>query len=206
MTKTRRIARVEAKKVLSKQLETKFHDIHYHDTTGVSYAGTAYGLIDGINQGIGDNQVIGDRIRPVGIRIGWKASNASTGDNTQLFRIVVVQFKGVTSAPSASGIFQSTSNVEAPLSPYDAAYNDTFRVLYDKTFSMVAGTSTSTKTGVIKINQRQLRNLNITWDGSSPPAPLRYENGALYMFTISDSSVSSHPEFDYDSRVYYKDA
>jgi len=207
MTNTRRIARIEAKKAVNRAIETKTYDRARIAGDPVDYSGTSavYGLFDGITQSDTQNGVIGNVITPVGIRVNWRFE---TGDAINHVRIVLLQFKGASgSAPSVSGFLQSVGNSAAPLSLYDVDYNDQYKILYDKNYTMVSGDATQYIRGSIKIGAKKLRKIHVsTWSGATPPVLATYETNAIYLYAISDSAAAGHPLLYADMRAYFKDA
>lgn len=194
-TNVRAIARVEAKKVVSKAIETKMHDVN-QTTVPIDYTiGYVSSMTSALTRGTAENQYLGDKITPVGLSVRMQFTRV---DATQMIRCIVIQNRAG-GVPLLSTLLQSVGNITAPLSPYDVDYDNTYRVLYDQVWSMdsIRGTTMIKK---LKLNYRRLR--PIWFNGADG----ELERGGIYLMFISDSAVSSHPTVDFRARLYYKDA
>lgn len=192
---TRQIARAEAKKVVAKSIETKMFD-HSAAAQAVDWnTGVVASVTTGIGRGTGEGDYIGDKITPCGLSVRLQLTRA---DATQLIRILVIQNKAG-GIPLLSTLLQSVANATAPLSPLDNDYENTYRVLYDKTWSMdsVRGTSTQAR---ITIPRHKFRSLVFNDQFGT------IEKGGIYLCAISDSGAAAHPVLDYRMRFYYRDA
>lgn len=201
-TTVRRVARAEAKKVLNKAVESKIHDGAV-PTAGIDWdgAGSVWSVTTdpsagtSITSGTGPNQYVGTVIRPTYLMIRFQIGAA---DPTNMLRIIVLQdiAGGV---PTVPNVLQSTGNIRAPLSALDTRFDNTYRVIADRTFSLDT-TTTVQRVGKIKIGMRQLR-------------PMHFLNGlgtlekaGIYILAVSDSGVSAHPTLQLYWRLHYKDA
>lgn len=194
-TAVRTIARAEAKKVVARAVETKILDTSVTGQAVDFGAGYVVSMTNTMIRGIAENQYIGDAITPVGLALRCQLTRI---DATQLFRVLIIQNKAG-GVPLTTTVFQSTGNITAPLSALNVDYNNTYRVLYDKMFSMDVIRDT-TKHVTIRIAGKRLRRLNFN------DAIGTIEKAGLYMVVISDSGVVAHPTIDFRARLYYKDA
>lgn len=191
----KRVARIEAKKVINKSVETKIFDSNATSQAVDATNGVVSSLTNGMIRGIGEDQYLGDQITPVGAIIRIQYGRA---DSSNMLRFLLIQNKSG-GIPLASTVFASTFNITAPLSPYDVDYQDTYRVLYDKLVSM---DSVRCTTGVltIRLRSKQLRKLSFN------DAAGTIEKAGIYLVVISDSTTVTHPVIDWRARLYYKDA
>lgn len=193
----KRIAHQEAQKVIAKKVESKRYDVSVTAFAIDDNAATSvFDLTAGIVRGAGDNNYIGDSIRPSHLRIRYAVEVA---DATNLIRVVVIQNKAG-GIPLGGTVFQSVLNVNAPLSAFDSSFNETYRVLYDEFFVLAAVPADNQKiTGDIRIKANKLRVINFTNTGA-------LSAGGIYMVMISDSAAAAHPAGQFYSRLYFKDA
>lgn len=208
----RTVARREAKKVLKRQIETKFFDGKFDDTPGVSntpisYTGfNAYMTDDWTSgspvsmvQGVDENEYLGREIRPMYLQIRY-AITMNAADVINTVSLIVFQAKGLftASAASAANQYQYANTTSAPISPVHRDYNDRLRVLARR---IVSGDSDD----LIhhgKINIKMGRMSPIRFNDSSGSV----ETNPIFMSLISDSVAANHPTIRATWRLYYKDA
>lgn len=189
------IAHKEAKKAVAQEIETKMIDTNV-TAQAIDYNnGYVVSLTNTMIRGTDDKQYLGDSIMPVGLKVRFQFTRS---DASQLCRIILIQNKAG-GIPLLSTLLASTGNLTAPLSPYDNNYQDTYRILKDKLYSMDSIRNLTT-IGEITLNSKQLNKIYFN------DAVGTVEKGGIYMCVISDSSISVHPTFDYRARLYYKDA
>lgn len=199
-TKMRAVARQEAKKVVAKAIESKSWD-GVLTATGIDYGGAVYNLFANpagatvIAQGLTDESYIGNWVKPTYIMLRGQWAYV---DPWNLVRLVVVQVKGG-GTPTAANLWQSVSNIRAPLSPLDRDYDQTYTVLADRS-AVVDNANRYLWHFKIKISGKKLRKVFFN------DAAGTVEANGIYVLLISDSGVSSHPEASLEWRVHYKDA
>lgn len=203
---TKRIARREASKVLNRQIESKIFDGQIFEA-GIDYNGTnniysmSYDYLNAVSikQGTDDNQYIGRKIRPVFLQI---RGSLRRGDDYNVIRIAILQDKvSGTALNNAGDVWQHVGNFRAPYSPYERTYDDTFNVLYDKTFLLDPRGIGDVRTFKIKIPWRKLRMMSFKDDNGT------LESGGLYMCCVSDSDpINGNPTVQCQWRLTYKDA
>lgn len=198
---TKKIARMEAKKVVAKKVESKVYDINNIAFAIDNVPLTIFDMTAGMIRGVLDGNYIGDSITPTHLRIRWLVECA---DAYNSIRVIVIQNKAG-GIPIGGTLLQFSGGINAPLSPYNTSFNETYRVLFDEFYSMVSApggatvTETSVLTGDIRIPSSKLR--KITWT-----APGVLSTGGIYLIFVSDSVVAAHPPGRFVSRLYYKDA
>jgi len=115
------------KRVLDSQVEDKYIDSTINALTP-SYTPTV-GQLGLPFQGTGEDDRIGDKIKPTSIVIEGNIQ----GPNTHVFRLVVFKWKPY-STPVAGDIFTSAflSTFNAVNAPYEYKSRDMYQILYDK--------------------------------------------------------------------------
>lgn len=201
---TQIVARREARKVFNRNTETKkFDGSLAHNGANVDYNGVIYAVTRDVSagtqivQGTEENEYIGTTIKPVHLQIRFAMS---PGDSTNLVTVVVLQMKGLFNpvGDQMTNILQSTGNSTAPLSPFDRAYQDRFRVLYRKTFSL-SSQDISIQSHSIQIGYSKLAKLFFQDDAGA------IESNGIFLGFISDSSAAVHPLIRAAWRLHYKD-
>lgn len=196
-----KVARLEAKKVIKKTIETKMFDGATTTSTTVDYSGVVFPMLADpsgsvtIQGGISDNQYIGTKITLSGIRLRYAVTVA---DTYNMVRIIVIQTKGGYIPSSGADILQSVSNIRAPLSDFEIDYENRYTVLYDKLLDL-ANVGDNIKTRTVWISGKKLRRVTFVDMAGT------VEDGGIYMLAISDSS-SGNPGFLAYWRDHYKDA
>lgn len=190
-----RVARVEAKRVVARAVETKIYDLTSHSNAIDWSTGYVLSVSSAIARGTGETNYIGDKIAPVGIRCAFQYTRA---DASNMLRLVVIQNKAG-GVPLLNTLLQGTANLSAPLSPYDTNYDNTYRVLYDKVVSM-DNIRNLTSVHIVKIPGKKLRPIVFN------DAAGTIEAGGIYFCWISDSGAAAHPTVDLRMRLYFKDA
>lgn len=196
----RAVARQEAKKVVRANIEAKQYDgteSAVIDWSGATYSFTASVFSGGsaMSQGTGNGQYIGSTIKPTYLMI---RGYVNVSDATNLMRIVVLQVKGG-GTPSAANVFESVSNIRAPLSPLEKDYDKTYNVLADRLIS-VNGVAVPQRPWKIKLSGRKMRKIEFN-DGAGT-----IEANGLYLIALSDSGAAVHPTLTYEWRLHYTDA
>lgn len=195
-----KVARQEARKVVKREIETKMYD---HEFVGLtidySASTTVKSLTTGMVQGTDDSEYLGRKIKPSYIQIRGIIARS---DSTNVIRMVVLQDKVSGVALTGATIWQSVGNQRAPFSPFERQYNDTFKVLADRTFNFSD-----------KIDGQQLTRIFKIKIPGSIMRPITFrdtigtlESGGLYIAFISDDGGFVLPSVDFKWRISYKDA
>lgn len=194
-----KVARQEARKVVNGAIETKMYDVDQVadavNWDGFAGLGNVYSLTLGQIRGLAENQYIADSITPVGIVIRYKLT---IGDATQLMRMVLIQNKAG-GVPLITTVFQNVGTANAPLSPLNNNYQNTYRVISDKLFSL-DGIRNNIISGTWRIPWSKLRKLYYN------DAIGTIEKGGIYLCIVSDSGAIPNPTIQFHSRLYFKDA
>jgi len=194
------IARQEARKVISKKIESKNADL-YNTAFNIDYNGSFHSVAAALNRGSAGNQFIGDSIMPTHLRVKWAIIGA---DTFNVLRVIVFQNKAG-GIPVAGTLLQVSASVITPLSAYNRDYSDTYKVLFDEFYGTVgypsaaSPTNTSQITGDIRIPAKKLHKLDFNSVGS-------VTLGDIYIVFLSDSSVVTPPIGQFYARLYFKDA
>lgn len=196
----RKVARKEAKKVLQSQIESKSYDgqltaIQVDYSTGYvasitenPSAGTS------IVAGTGETNYIGKVITPTHLTI---RGTMAIGDTTNFMRLIVVQDRAA-GIPTLANLLTASSQYSV-ISTYDRQFNDTYRVLYDKLYTL--DVDTPVKAFKIKLSGKKL---NRIFFGSTTGT---VERGGIYFCLVSDSAAVTHPTITACMwRLFFKDA
>lgn len=213
-TTIRKVAREEAKKVINQVVETKYvynfsspgGAVHDYIDVGASVATGALqqGLCIGLIHGTGENQVIGDKIKPVYVKIRFNLANYASTDTHNMLRLIVVQGKGG-SQPTIDDILHSTGNKMTPLSPYDEDFRGQYTLLHDKVhaingFSTYPASDSCQRNGTIYIKGSKLRQVSFANATMLPSA------NDIFFYAVSDSTTTYHPKIVYWATLAYRDA
>lgn len=196
----RKVARIEASRMINKQAEHKFGETPNMYLSQVDYSGTSmiWPCFPTL-QGGGDQNYIGTQVKPTWITF---RGFVEAGDTFDHVRIIVVQWnKGNGDFGDIRDILQFTGNVKAPFSPYNVDQKHRFRVLYDKTLSVQSDTASGRIIAPIHFNikTKQLKKI-VYKDGAGT-----IETGGIYMYAVSDSAVAPHPLLTGSGRTYFVD-
>lgn len=140
--------------------ELKHHDVvENRRELFNSFLSTAMYNLTSISQGTQDTQRIGDRIQLKSILVRLLLQyNTNPQDRTPLIRIIVFQWKEDNGAvaPLPQNILQSaTGGVPGDvLRPYTLDTNQTYKVLFDKIFSLSINAGSDTIVSDIYINKK----------------------------------------------------
>jgi len=202
----RRVAHYEAKKtaknLIDRSIETKMFDGQFPQAD-ITFSGFIYSLYSDPNagfaliaRGTSNNQYLGDTITPTHVKLRglWR-----TGDNDNMMRVIIVQWRGITTGITAATVLQSVGNVRTPLSDFDKDEMHRFKVLSDKLYHLNDSMST-TQSFTINISRKKLSKTQFnTVTGA-------VSNGDILVAMYSDSAIATHPQMELYHRIKYKDA
>lgn len=198
----KRIARMEAKKVINGELESKTYDEELTAATSVDSAtGYVASLCAGITRGTADNNFVGDVIDPTHLRIRMAING---NDSTNVIRVVLFQYKGGGGTPTLGTVFDGSVGFSY-LSPYASNYSELFNILFDEMYTTVGnGTASNCAANSallvdIRVPSKKLRKVHFTSSAA-------LSSGDIWLIVASDSAAASHPTIKYSSRLYFKDA
>jgi len=186
------------KQQIHKNVETKWYELG-QTPTGVDWNG-AITRLTSVPQGTTDSQRVGDKLTIRGIHIKYQIT---TGDSTQLFRVLVVQWKPNTNliTPGVATLLTGVTlgTVNAPLANYVWDYTNQWSILYDKMHRLDA---------VSKPNVINMKRVNIKYAKKVVEFFAAGIEGSnhVYMVMVSDSGAGPHPTIAYQTRVLYDDA
>lgn len=214
-----KVARLEAKKVIKKEIETKMFEgssslsavngpqlvdnngINLHLTKDYILAPVTTSNGTSIDQGVLSSQYIGLAITPTYLSINVTIINPGgmTADAYNVLSFMVIQGKGLFIFDQVSTSNQLTYNdtVAAPIGFVPREYNDRYRILYHKRITMDA--DDPVKTFNIRISGKKLRKIHFS-NGLGT-----IEANPIALSIVSDSEVSPHPTLYATWRLYFKD-
>jgi len=191
----KKVARREANIVVKQNMEHKNYDLSVLDTA-VDWAGSGavFSIIPTV-QGAGNQQIVGISIKPTNLKIRLNITSVPSGSEVNLIRLLVLQVKtgGVPTIPTT---LASVSNVRAPLSDFDVSFRKTYRVLFDRLYSVDSNNKPQTQAF---INIKSLAKMNFQ------TSTLNVQTGGLYLMAVSDSGAVSHPLIRGFCRLTYTD-
>lgn len=205
----RKVARQEAKKVINREVETKIWEGAGTSST-VSILGANFVMTETyspwptpvlIQQGSGDNQYIGDKIRPYYLEIRYDIVNAST-DKYNVVGIMVMQARGafLINHIDAGSFWTGYNTIFAPISYTPTAFDDRYKMLARRTHSVAPDQQNNVVTGYIRIPGKRLTRIGFQDNIGT------VESGKIWVTAISDSLAASHPTLNITWRLHYKDA
>lgn len=215
----KKIARKEAKMVLSRQVENKIHD--YTERVNVSENGYIINLMKDFTSGVNSGNLVGDEIylKSVELRVGFTCAQYSLigvdpGDPYNDIRLIIFRWHDINVFANATDILNIAATQEAPYAMYNHANRSRYTILYDKMIHVENirqdGTSYNQTGGgyshrslVKKMYGKSLGAKKIIFQGEGG---FESVNG-LYALIISDSStLTQSPMIEWHSRVIYEDA
>lgn len=195
------VAQKVAKKLLNREIETK----HLYDgqgATAITTLGDAYQLTV-MTTGTEHNDIIGVKCRVTSLWINYSLT-VETGGQYNRVRLIVFQDKQLNTVtiPFQSQMFQDFSS-----RPITCMYNvDTvpsrYQILYDKVVTIDSDDPTYTGKIVIRSIPK------VVHFQDDPTVTASIAQGHLYFFVVSDSLAGSvyHPQLEWSSAIFYKDA
>lgn len=201
ITDTEKIARRVAKNVMNKELETKHRDGAL--TANPDWSGDVYYMFSDpsgattITQGVGVAQYIGESVKVSSINLRFQAQYA---DSLNMFRVMVIQARGLFAPVTMADILQSVGNLRAPLTALDIDFDQRYSILYDSGPLQLSSVDKPAIIRNVHISGRFVR--KTTFSDASGTA----EDGGIYLGVLTDSSVVAHPQFLAYWRINYKDA
>lgn len=206
-TRIKRIANVQAQKVVNKNAESKFYDgklaFNGQNFDNSGYLISLFSNVPAgttITQGVENNQYVGNKIRPTHISFRCDLSN-DLADGINTVSVLLIQAKQYfLPGTTLANILESTGNASAPMSPMNHKFNDRLRVLSRKTFALskVSGNDHIVFKKEININKLS----QVIFNNASGEV----ESGTLMLGLISDSAPATvHPLARAQWRIHYKD-
>lgn len=195
------------------------NEIKVTDTTALGlFAQSAANVQDltiNLTRGTGNyNNFIGRTIEPISMTVRWEVVGGESNaflpigpDTNNLTRMTLFQWLDA-SVPTQNDIFERGGS-DSPLSPFNINNIDKLSILYDKciptylihtaTSGVTYATNSQNFCGKIYIKKRKLR--EILWTASGTDTI----SNNIYLCFVSDSTVSPHPSFTFNSRLVFYD-
>lgn len=205
-----------AKRVVSRQQETKYYDIQQAGALGISNVGTGVNLSSFIAQG--DTQITRDGTVLVnkGILFSFLISgHAQALIPSQRMRIMVVRAYAENLATvGTTDILQYTATSLTTVSPKQYNTRSKYKIMYDKTFSLASGWIGIPVANAVsplipgypdvKVKRMFLKfNHKTTYDANGT----QVRDGAIYLFFFSDyAAAATNPEIIYSARYFFTDS
>ena len=202
----------QVKKMVNKTIENKQINNKVL-STNLSSTGYAVGGFFGLLQGTSDGTVagsaarIGNSVTLMRTQVKFNFDVANGSETYNKIRLIVAQSQDGTQTLALSDILQYSSyTTDGDLvfsSPYTTktSTNKRYTILMDKVFELNLNHKGSRQITYVKKYGKTGKVVN--WDGNSGSSPVDFKTTIL---AISDSTVATHPTFEYSLRHTYKDA
>jgi len=193
----RKIARAEARKVLSREIETKYTDHTAANQSVDASVGKFFELTENIAKGTGaENSYIGTKITPKYLEV---RGAVGVGDSFNYVRVFLIQSK-TANAPTVTSIFDLSGSLIAPFAFLNRDYTMTYKLLGSKLLKVVDGSENSVRPFFFRVSARKLSQVH-TLTGSSARTA-----GLIWLCAVSDSTAAAHPTMSYMARLSFTDA
>jgi secreted trypsin-like serine protease len=183
-----------------KGLEEKYLDVA--GAAGAISTATGFLSLSTIPQGNTAVSRVGLEVQPESLEVQY--TWLGSADSTNLVRVVIFQWHAddAIDPPSASQLFEQGvlgANLNV-VEPYSKPNADLHTILYDKTWSLVNGASSTSLQVItpwfkIKKRMRPMKFIGATTG-----------TGMIYAAFVSDSGVVPHPTITHSHRLLFRDA
>lgn len=179
--------------------------IHYYTVPSqqVDYGGITFSLMDNMQQGTSPvGQYLGSQILPTSVRVNFDVTLLNGSDPTNHVRVLLFQWldNGV---PVPAGVWNLTSNVNAPFSFIRWENRENVKILRDELIPLMqqypTGAYTASRQWYVKSKKLQPVRFAASYDDT-------VQKGDICMLVISDSSAADHPYFNCGTQLTYLDA
>lgn len=185
-------------------------EVKHYTTDGVLQKNYSGGIVDLCDpaQGDGQEERVGNQIKPLHLTIRGYAAVDSTGGPTEIGRLIIFRYKDENGQALAVGDILDSDIVgttKAPLAgkAYDNRYHS--KILFDKTFYMGYNASGAQDTSLPSVRSFKFSTKlygHINWTDTTTTQ----EGGGLYMLWITaEATEANAPTLTYVSRVTYTD-
>lgn len=176
-------------------IETK--EANKYNSGTITYNATIISMVDQVAQGITDNTRVGDSIKVQKLTLKGKIQNTGSSANSQVFRLLLVNDKSNTGAPSTD-LFEDSGSNYAPWSKKNPDNKYKTQVLYDSgIINTVGDTSSSVKIIDITVTP----NMHVQYTAGTQSVA----SNNLKWYLISDSASSATSSYLLTSSVFYTD-
>lgn len=194
--------------------EKKYLPINFGGFFAVSSSGTGPTNLSAVTQGDTDTTRDGDQITLRSLEFNWSAEIsyvAASPDPSNKVRCVIFQWFP-NSVPVVADVFLTTFATTAwTMTPYNHDKRFMFRILYDKVIqlnltytwngaSMIATPSDNTYSNIHRVRISKFPHRKVQMEGTTTVG-----TNHIYVTFLSDSSIVSHPEAVYISKLNYSD-
>lgn len=191
---------------------------HYTYATSTNLSTTSYWAnISTVGQGVSSDNRIGYTIKPTSLILRYRVRGTDglvfSNDQYNNVRIMVVQWFSDSNndPPSMGRILENLGTAPVGCEQYNVRDKTEYNVLYDKchkleTTAAYYNTTNSTAytftsgTNTLRIKVYPTRKINYRTGGSTSAT-----TGSIWLFAVSDSSATPHPELYYSSKLTYSD-
>ncbi len=190
------LARAEAKKMISRRSELKYHDVNFVATAVTTTGSIAH--LTGIPAGDGASERDGNSIRAAYLRMNFQVIANVLGGQQTVRRIIFVDRQQIADTIPAISELIDTGGTQDYLALPRNTTKQRFRILSDKlfTFSTTGGKSLVVKTDFISMTNMEIRyNATLSSD---------IQKNGIWIFTMSNQA-GNPPSVAYKSRVAYRD-
>jgi hypothetical protein len=197
-------------------------EIKYFPFGFVPFAQTNAGFVTPITQvvqGIGHNQRLGDRIRPVAFSIRFSiiaSENTIFGaaDRWDPVRVIIFRwFDDSTPAlPVTNDILIAGTSGDRTLAPYNRSESPRYKILYDRTFTLNSTPVWNGANVIFELGPGSTTSEVVVLKGKKVTPIMEFENGAvtgsnqLFLLTVTSSGFTPHPFLGMDSELGFTDA
>ena len=189
------------KKEIKKAVEWK-HFLMAPFSGNVTDTGVVKNILSGLANGTSDNTRLGDQITVGKFQIKYQLTNIAAGADSVSCRLMIIQMNSG-DQPTIAQLWDAatSNNVVAFYNTDTQGVNYNYRVLYDKTHTIVKDFTGQTKdTGVVKLKIRP------------PKRKLTFQEGSnvvignnVWAIWASDQATNQ-PTIQMDAKVYFADA
>ena len=196
--KAKLVTRAQVSCMISKVQEHKYLDTQ--GSIGPSYAGSLQQLAS-IPQGDTDSTRDADSCLPVSLHVKGFILGS---DSYNLFRVVIIRWLQNTAfyTPAIADIFQVINTSYASLQQFNKDKRSNFEVLYDNLDTLTGSVGTTQYIKKYEISLPLAKGRPIQWVSGSTTSGTNH----IYIVSISDSAVVSHPSHVYQARVNFTDS
>lgn len=184
------------KSAISRMAETKYN-YAYSSSTTVDQTGVQWPMTTAIGQGVTSADRVGADITMLYLDLGFRIARNPTTPSDGAVRVIVYVYKSKSAAgtPALGQILKQTGTIYSVVSSVDhKVVGDEARVLFDKSYSLIAGGS-----NVFCVKKRfNLKGLKQQLDSTG------YGTNTIYVYAVSDNTTNPFVMHWY-SALAYKD-
>lgn len=196
-TNVRSIARMEAKRVLSREVEAKYTDFGVSSQSISANPGYFAELTSNLVKGTAtENEYIGTKITPKYLQI---RGTIMPGDTANYVRLFLIQSKAA-NTPTVSSIWDTYGTITAPFAFLNRDYTSTYRLLASRLIKVVDSSEIEVRPFVISVPAKKMSQVHFLTGSNA------VSFGPIWLCAVSDSTAAAHPNITFFSRLTYSDA